>query len=170
MSPTLSLPRKVTYITVVDFRLLINVFLSQIIATGSAAGSVRGQTGSSWVEDFQTEVKPVYNNETDSFSYQMELPDWCPPEVHNYKMLTIPATGRIATEPFFPADGPRDGVIVGLALDGKPIWSPNYQYDYGAYCDGGVITSILTDTCNEIMGLGYVKVGRLFSFFFYLDL
>lgn len=95
----------------------------------------------------------------------MELPDWCPPEVHNYKMLTIPATGRIATEPFFPADGPRDGVIVGLALDGKPIWSPNYQYDYGAYCDGGVITSILTDTCNEIMGLGYVKVGRLFQFF-----
>ena len=100
----------------------------------------------------------------------MELPDWCPPEVHNYKMLTIPATGRIATEPFFPADGPRDGVIVGLALDGKPIWSPNYQYDYGAYCDGGVITSILTDTCNEIMGLGYVKVGRLFQFFLFRPL
>ena len=130
---------------------------SQIIATGSAAGSVRGQAGSSWVDDFQAEVKPVYNNETDSYSYQMELPDWCPPEVHNYNTLTIPATGRIAAEPFFPADGPRDGVIMGLALDGKPIWSPNYQYDSGAYCDGGVITSILTDTCNDIMGLGYVK-------------
>lgn len=135
----------------------MNLSFSQIIATGSAAGSVRGQTESSWVDDFQAEVKPVYNNETDSYSYQMEFPDWCPPEVNNYKMLTIPATGRIAAEPFFPADGPRDGVVMGLALDGKPIWSPNYQYEYGAYCDGGVITSILTDTCNDIMGLGYVK-------------
>ena len=50
------------------------------------------------------------------------------------------------------------GGMVGLAIDGKPIWSSLYQHDENSTCcDAGLLTGPIANECHCLLGAGYIK-------------
>ena len=72
--------------------------------------------------------------------------------------LRIPESGQLSGKNLYPNLPANRGGLVGLAIDGLPIWSPLYQHGQNdTCCDAGVISSTLADNCNRLMGAGYIK-------------
>ena len=69
--------------------------------------------------------------------------------------LRIPESGQLSGKNLYPSTPANRGGLVGLAIDGLPIWSSLYQHSQNdTCCDAGVISSTLADNCNNLMGAG----------------
>ena len=107
-----------------------------------------------WRDAFHPTVqfKEVTEANLTTYQYHLNRPDG------STEHLRIPSDGARTAVNLYPSVPANKGGLIGLAIDGKPIWSPLYQHhDNSTCCDAGLISAPLADECHCIVGRGYVK-------------